>query len=87
MSDIDPYAPVEADQSIVAKNTESDVETPAVATVVPPQTEENVVPEGSIKKVLDWVGEDATRAQQALDAENTGEKRTTLINKLESLTN
>lgn len=31
--------------------------------------DENEVPSGSAKEVLDWVGDDEARAQEALDAE------------------
>jgi hypothetical protein len=43
------------------------------------------VPEGSIDTVLAWVGDDPGRAQQALDAEQAGQQRTTLITKLEAI--
>lgn len=81
MSDTDPYAaPVTA--TTVAPAVPAQPEA-----VEAPVTEEIVVPEGSIKTVLAWVGDDATRAQKALDAEHEGEKRTSLISKLESIIN
>ena len=45
----------------------------------------NEVPDGTAKEVTDWVGDDAERAQRALDAENAqGEDaRSTLIEDLE----
>jgi hypothetical protein len=82
MSAHDPYAPVskpaveEADASVTLP------EATAVEAQEAPQTEEPTVPEGSIKDVLSWVGEDPTKAQIALDAENSGEKRKTLIKEL-----
>lgn len=83
MSDTDPYAaPVtqEARKIDPTPAVEAAVEAPEA-----PVTEEMVVPEGSIKKVLDWVSDDAAKAKAALDAENAGEKRSTLIAKLESI--
>lgn len=66
--------------------------TPAVANVpsVPapeaPEPDAITVPEGSIKNVLAWVGDDRTKAQAALDAENaTDDPRTTLVSKLEDI--
>lgn len=64
---------------------EAVVEETAVET---PETEETVsdeVPEGTIKEVLDWVGEDADKAVEALTAEEAGERRKTLIKSLEEI--
>lgn len=83
MSDTDPYmAPnVEEARFVVPSEVE------AVEAVEAPVTEATVVPGGSIKTVLGWVGDDATRAKTALSAEVDGEKRTSLISKLESIIN
>lgn len=44
------------------------------------------VPTGTVQEVLDWVGDDPGRAQEALDAEQASDTpRTTLINQLESI--
>lgn len=43
------------------------------------------VPEGSAAEVLAWVGEDAERAQRALDAEEAGQQRVGLTKKLKEL--
>jgi hypothetical protein len=43
------------------------------------------VPAGTIQDVLDWVGDDPTRAQAALDAERAGANRSTLIDKLAAI--
>jgi len=43
------------------------------------------VPEGTVQDVLDWVGDDPERAQEALDAEQAGAGRSTLIAKLEAI--
>jgi hypothetical protein len=43
------------------------------------------VPEGTVQDVLDWVGDDPGRAQEALDAENAGQQRSTLITQLEAI--
>lgn len=50
----------------------------------PEETEE--VPNGNIKEITRWVGDDKERAQAALDAENEREdKRSTLIEKLKDV--
>lgn len=80
MSDTDPY--------MAPAVKEAKAEVPAPEAVEAPVKDEIVVPEGSIKKVLDWVGDDATRAQKALDAENdSDETRTSLVTKLEAILN
>jgi hypothetical protein len=43
------------------------------------------VPQGTMQEVLDWVGDDSDRAQEALDAERAGQDRSTLVIKLEAL--
>jgi len=43
------------------------------------------VPEGTVQEVLDWVGDDPGRAQEAIDAERAGSNRSTLITQLESI--
>lgn len=43
------------------------------------------VPEGTMQDVLDWVGSDPARANEALDAEEAGANRSTLITKLEAI--
>ncbi|MEV0608122.1 hypothetical protein AB0I61_17325 [Polymorphospora rubra] len=43
------------------------------------------VPTGSIADVLEWVGDDPDRAQRALDAEQAGKARTSLMPELERL--
>lgn len=93
MSETDPYAAPDAPNVEEAKVltpapvVDSFDQTVAEKPAEAPQTEEATVPEGSIKEVLAWVGEDATKAQAALDAEKTGEKRTTLVSKLEAIIN
>lgn len=58
----------------------------AAVDVAPVKTEKvSEVPTGSIKEVKDWVGDDTERAQVALDAENEGNQRSTLITYLEGL--
>lgn len=95
MSDTDPYAAPEPSAPAVevakvfapAPIVDSFDQTVAETPVEAPVTEEQSVPEGSIKAVLAWVGDDATKAQTALSVEKTGEKRTTLINKLDAIIN
>lgn len=68
------------------RNTEEAVVEETV--VETPETEEtasNEVPDGTIKEVLDWVGEDVDRAVEALTAEEAGERRKTLIKSLEEI--
>jgi hypothetical protein len=92
MSDTDPYMAPDAPNAEEYRYVETPVadsfdqkvdEKPVEAPVV----EEQAVPEGSIKEVLAWVGDDTTKAQTALKAEKSGEKRTTLISKLEAVIN
>lgn len=85
MSDIDPYAPVSLKSTKPAPSPAP--ETAPEKAPEAPVTKEQSVPEGSIKEVLGWVGEDATRAQAALDAETAGENRTSLISKLNTILN
>ena len=98
MSDTDPYAAKEYTPNVEEANAVSEPVSaaPVVDSFDQPVVEQPVdapvadvqaVPEGSIKDVLAWVGDDATKAQNALDAEKTGEKRTTLISKLEAIIN
>lgn len=66
-------------------NEEAVVEETVVETPKTEETASNEVPEGTIKEVLDWVGEDADRAVEALSAEESGERRKTLIKSLEEI--
>lgn len=43
------------------------------------------VPQGTVAEILEWVGDDAARAQEALDAEYSGAGRSTLITQLEAI--
>lgn len=46
----------------------------------------NTVPEGTIKEIVTWVGEDKDRAKAATDAEQKAdEPRKTLLNKLKEV--
>lgn len=82
MSDTDPY---------MAQNVEEarfEVEAPAEEApveVAPVETASVEVPEGSIKEVLTWVGDDAEKAKAALEAEEKGENRKTLVTKLKEI--
>jgi hypothetical protein len=87
MSDTDPYAapssaPDVIDASAPVASTSGEVEPEVVAPAVEDAPE---VPEGSIKTVLAWVGDDKTKAQAALDAEQEGQQRSTLIKELEDI--
>lgn len=99
MSDTDPYAAKEsapnveearvaeatvAPEATVVDSFDQNVDEKATTA---PQIEEEAVPEGSIKEVLGWVGEDATKAQKALEAEEAGEGRKTLVAKLNEIIN
>ena len=86
MSDIDPFAPPSGPNVEVAKtDVPAEVVEAPVEAVEAPVTEEQSVPEGSIKEVLGWVAEDPTKARAALDAENSGEKRKTLVKELKAI--
>lgn len=43
------------------------------------------VPAGTAAAILEWVGDDQTRAQRALEVEQNGNGRKTVISKLEAL--
>lgn len=46
----------------------------------------DLVPQGAIAVVMDWVGEDKDRAQRALEAEDAAERpRSTLVDQLKQL--
>jgi len=47
--------------------------------------ESMAVPQGTVAEVLDWVGDDPARANEALDAEYDGQNRSTLIAQLEAI--
>lgn len=89
MSAHDPFAPhsgpnVEVAKVITPVETVEVVDAPVEA-VEAPVAAEQIVPEGSIKEVLGWVGEDLTKAKAALDAETSGDKRKTLVKELNSI--
>lgn len=86
MSDYDPFAP-NSGPNVEEAKIAAPVETVVAPVEAPeaPVTEEQTVPEGSIKDVLSWVGEDLTKAKAALDAETSGEKRKTLIKELNAI--
>jgi len=50
-----------------------------------PETDDDEVPNGTVQDVLDWVGDDSDRAQEALEAERAGQNRSTLITQLEAI--
>lgn len=95
MSDTDPYYAGPAVEVARNSSKKEEVDTPkANVEEVPEVSEEAVespekpelsVPEGTIKKVLEWVGDDEQKAQAALNAEVDGENRTTLVNKLKEI--
>lgn len=49
------------------------------------EPKELVVPEGSIADILKWVGEDEERAVLALEAEEAGKKRPSLMKTLKGI--
>ena len=94
MSDTDPYAApnVEtANKATEAANAEAAKAAPAAPQpeqklpAAEPTVETVQVPEGSVKEVLRWVGDDADKAKAAIDAEKKGDNRSTLISKLEAI--
>lgn len=82
MSETDPYMAVYTPTVEEAK-TET-VEAPQEPVEVP-VVDAIVVPEGSVKKVLEWVSGDRTKAQAALDVEAAGDQRSSLISKLNAI--
>lgn len=94
MSETDPYADPAApdvyypeaevlkasqEEAAVAATKETTTENPAEPDV------EGTVPEGTIAEITEWVGEDTARAARALEAEETGQQRKSLIKTLKSL--
>lgn len=77
-----PEKPVEAPKE--AETTENP-KTNSESVTEAPKDSTGDVPEGSIKDVLKWVGDDVDRAKKALAAEKKGDKRSTLITKLEGV--
>ena len=71
MSKKNPFAPKSKSEKAAAEPV---VETPTA-------------PSGTVKEILDWVGDDKERASLALKAETSegGAKRSTLIDKLEEV--
>lgn len=61
------------------------VEDTAPETPNTPEEATSEVPTGTIKEVLDWVGDDADRAVEALTEEESGERRKTLTKALEDI--
>lgn len=87
MSDTDPYyagpSIIESDTTVVNEPAPVAEEAEAAAPAVENQKLE--VPEGTAATILEWVDGDKEAAQAALDAEQAGQKRTTLINKLKAI--
>jgi hypothetical protein len=48
-------------------------------------SDDEEVPDGTIDDVLNWVGDDPSRASRALTVERAGQNRTTLVSKLEAI--
>jgi len=83
MSDTDPYY---AGPTVIdAKPQATPEEAPEAPVVTVEESYMDEVPEGSIKTVLAWVGDDKDRAAAALDAEKDGQQRSTLTKELEEI--
>jgi hypothetical protein len=76
MSNDNPYAP---DTTPVVSRPVENVELSAESSA----SDNTSVPKGTVSEVKEWVGDDLGRAQAALDAENEGAQRVTLIDFLE----
>lgn len=87
MSESNPYAAPNVYESIPAHTETRDTTEEAQAAVLAVQEEEveSNVPVGSIKEVLAWVGDDQERALEALEAEEAGSQRKTLVGALEEI--
>ena len=71
----DPFSPKASVPMQVGAETEPDVAKPVA--------HESGVPKGTTKEILEWVGDDKDRAQQALDAEEADDSpRKTLVHDL-----
>jgi len=62
--------------------TPHDGDAPGAEPLASPTVSPDEVPTGTIADVLDWVGDDPTRAQVALNVEQAGQQRVTLIDEL-----
>lgn len=82
MSDTDPYAAAEAAPNALEARVFDTAPEPVEDA---PEATTEAVPEGPAKDVLAWVGEDLARAEQALEAEKAGQKRSTLMTKLDAI--
>jgi len=80
-----PYAPL--DQT--PNHEESEIENEVIEETIEGSEEETEeVPEGSIKELKAWVGDDKDKAQLLLDDENSkDEPRKTLVKALEEIIN
>lgn len=78
---------VEPDAEAVVETTadETDAQTPAEHQEEAQKPVANPVPVGSIKEILEWVGDDKERAAQALAAEVEGDNRKTLTKTLREI--
>lgn len=71
--------PVYSQPREVAADTPIDPGDPALPSVAP---DPDAPPTGSAKDILAWVGGDKARARRALDYENAGQKRKSLVDAL-----
>ena len=85
-SDYDPYAPNTEEAKFEVSSFAPAGEPEEFQAPSEPVTEE-AVPEGSVKEILAWVGEDSAKAKKALEAEEAGEGRKTLVTKLTEIIN
>jgi hypothetical protein len=85
MSKSDPYAaPDVYDVPAKAVASQEPVEVTTTSEETPDNPPQLQVPEGSIRELLEWVGDDTTKAESALEAEHKREKpRKSLIADLE----
>lgn len=75
MSEHDPYAaPENAEPNVSYSQTDSTPSDPAAS-----------VPSGSVKEVIEWIGEDHERAQLALSAEDAEKPRKGVVNYVNEL--
>lgn len=80
-----PYAPTQKAPEARVEAVEPEETQEETVETEEPETEPEGVPEGSAAEVLEWVGEDKNRAQQALEAEDAGQQRIGLSRKLKDL--
>lgn len=82
MSKHNPFEPKSRAKSVDTKETETQTES---KTEEPRRLNVDNVPDGSMEDVLEWVDNDPEKAKLAIEAEEAGKERKTLIKELKKV--